>query len=193
MNDRILGIDPGPTECAWAVITPAPGARAVYERGGVTETSSIVHFLCAMTCSSAAPDLVCIERPRYRPIGGRDRVQQSIAMAATLVDTAWIAGMIAGVLDGRARVETPTCGEVRRALLGRPSAADSEVKWALGHYIDLPRCNAHVRDAVAVALVGARIAQVREVVSVPEMAAGGKAALAAIAAATAKAEQKGAA
>jgi Holliday junction resolvasome RuvABC endonuclease subunit len=103
-------------------------------------------------------DLWSVERPHYRPIGGRDRVAQSIAMAAALVETAWAAARVVGHLEARSlAVVAPTCGEVRKALLGRPSGTDAEVKWALAHYIDLPRTNAHVRDAVAVAIVGAHM------------------------------------
>jgi Holliday junction resolvasome RuvABC endonuclease subunit len=103
-------------------------------------------------------DLWSVERPHYRPIGGRDRVAQSIAMAAALTETAWAAARVVGHLEALGvAVVTPACGEVRKALLGRPSGTDAEVKWALSHYIALPRTNAHVRDAVAVAIVGARM------------------------------------
>jgi Holliday junction resolvasome RuvABC endonuclease subunit len=151
----IVGIDPGPTSCGWAEIAAEHGGRARFIRGGLTDDPlSITHD---------DADLWAVERPQYRPIGGRDRVAQSLAMAAALLETAWVAARIVGRLEElRRQVVTPTCGEVRRALVGRHSATDAEVKAALAGLVELPRTNCHVRDAVAVALIGKRIWELRQ-------------------------------
>jgi Holliday junction resolvasome RuvABC endonuclease subunit len=150
----VLGIDPGPEHVGWALleVTVGGGGIAVVVGCGRVEVSALTFD---------GPELVSVERPDFRPIGGRGHVAQSLAMGRALVTTAWIGGGIAA--DARARgyrVVAPTCGEVRRALAGKPTATDRELAWALGHYVELPkRSNNHTRDAMAVALVGARMVE----------------------------------
>lgn len=164
----ILGIDPGPTRCAWALLDMRGPGRAVVLGCGLAATEGFDPVaVLALAGPGQAPVqlraeqvLLAVERPAFRPVGGRADVGHSLALARDLVATAWVAGEIAG----RARahfwaVVAPTCGEVRRALLGRPSCTDRELAWALAHFVEVPRrTNAHTRDGMAVAIVGHRIA-----------------------------------
>jgi Holliday junction resolvasome RuvABC endonuclease subunit len=145
----VLGIDPGPEKSAWALLeVPETGKAKVVECG----------LVFAADLPIPAPDLVAIEKPEYVPIGGKKNVAQSIALAQQLVETAWLGGRIYERLGDHYVVVTHTAGEVRKKLLGRPSCNDRELKWALSHFVDLPkRSNCHTRDAMAVAIAAYRL------------------------------------
>jgi len=154
----VLGIDPGPKRCALAWLGFG-GAKATVLSATMVETSDLldnpVEHIRARD-NGHTPWLISIEWPQYRPIGGRMKPQQSLAMAKSLVETALVAAEVKGrLVEGGREVVTPTCGQIRKAILGRPSANDAEVKWALAHFVELPkRSNAHTRDAMAAATVG---------------------------------------
>jgi hypothetical protein len=152
-NDMIVcGVDPAPEGFYWAAVEcVALGVLGKHRVLGSGHGATITDL--------PAAELYALERPDFRPIGGRGNVGQSLAMAKCLTATARTEGRMLGRLEERGlRVVDPTCGEVRTSLVGKPSCKDSDVSWALEHVCELPkRSNAHVRDAVAVAIVGARV------------------------------------
>jgi hypothetical protein len=150
----VVGIDPEPDGFYWAAVEIAePGAA------GKHKVLSSGHGAFVRDLPPAY--LYALERPDFRPIGGRGNVGQSLAMAKCLTSTARSEGRLLGRLEERGeRVVDPTCGVVRTSLVGRPSCKDADVAWALEHVCEMPkRSNVHVRDAVAVAIVGARVWQ----------------------------------
>jgi len=108
-------------------------------------------------------DACAVEKPvRPRPPGkGKARTPQAwAAIAGDLIDTGIVAGEAFGIAGEHcAYICYVTVAEVRRSLCGNANAGDADVKAALQLIVDgLPRrTNNHVRDAIAVAIVGARV------------------------------------
>lgn len=150
----VLGIDPGPSKCAWALLDISGRGKAPVICCGLVDTPAL-----DLGAWADPATLLAIEWPAFRPIGGRANPAQSLAMAAALVETALVAGELAGRAHGQfAGVVRVTCGQVRKALIGRPSCTDAELAWAIAFFVELPkRSNAHVRDAMAAAVVGWRV------------------------------------
>lgn len=152
----ILGIDPGPAENGWAIID-CENRRPAFVEGGKADIDWTLR-------RAAAPDidLVAVEWPQWTPIRSKNQNPAAVrGMARCLLDTALVAGRVAGLAEGAGkRVARLTSKEVRRAICRKQNARDAAVKAALQLVVDgMPhRSNVHVRDAMAVAIVGARAA-----------------------------------
>lgn len=146
-SQLILGIDPGPTETAWAAVT-FTGPRAHFVQGGMVPSSLV--DLCSLTVQCAVDcGTIAVETPSgyvFQPARG-----------PTLLATASVAGMVIGLAHAAnvPSVQLPAA-TVRKAICGKGSATDRQVEASLRGHVELPprKTNAHVRDAIAVAIVG---------------------------------------
>ena len=139
----VLGIDPGSAHCAWAVVECSAGAQPrVLTHGAIDPAETWVGVRRVLRCW---PLLGCaaVEVPRLCG----PATQQ-------LIDTAIVAGRIMGVLESEhIAVRRCTSWQWRSHVVGVSGAKDREVKAALTALLPvLPRCSAHVRDAIGVAL-----------------------------------------
>ncbi len=148
----VLGIDPGPAKCGWALLDFSVLMSPVWHCGGVTE--DVLDMLDTFTASGAlVPELVGIEQPRslHNPMAN---VQ---AMA-----TAWAGGRVEGLAQARG-FETAALGvnEWRQALIGHSKRGDN-IDHKVEHYLrtfvrQMPkRTSVHCRDAAGVACIAAR-------------------------------------
>ena len=150
----ILGIDPG-THVGWCVLDhDGKRARWVHSDVYTDQNDVLVEHVYAAARMNLRGDesqriVICaIETP-----GGG---MYSGARSAGVLDCAFYAGrMFQHARQEGSNALRIRADEVRRALIGRPSAKDWEVAAALPPWIDgVPkRTNAHVRDAAAIALV----------------------------------------
>jgi Holliday junction resolvasome RuvABC endonuclease subunit len=142
---RVLGVDPGTASIGWAVV----------EFGAASKNIDMGKWDAELF----RPEMLVTLKVRFDI--SRAFIEKPVGFAGPqvqyIVETAVQAGIIYGVckmvgLDPKFMKAT----EVRKALCGKPQAKDAMVKEALGRIIALPRqTNAHGRDAVAIALVGA--------------------------------------
>jgi len=145
-SHTILGIDPGPTDGAhgWALLRMA-GARPRYLRGGHDALSVVLAQVVALPAGSR----VAVETP--------EGYVWHKARGKALLSTATAAGYFAG----RARAQglalvTPSAQVWRRAVCGKGTVGDADVALVVKRLVDgIPRTNAHVRDAIGVALLAA--------------------------------------
>jgi len=157
---RLLGIDPGPTSCGWALIAVETATFARSLRvdwiDGNEITSSRSAFIGLLIAHR--PDVIVIERPRWHGTDGAD-LKKTAGMAANLIETTYPAARFAEIAHctGRPCYEIPA-QTWRHGLLGRNSANDADVTRALNVFVrKMPkRSNAHKRDACGVALAAAR-------------------------------------
>jgi Holliday junction resolvasome RuvABC endonuclease subunit len=142
---RVLGVDPGTASIGWAVVEFGAAVKIVGMgkwEAGQFRPEMIATMKVALDISRAYIE---------KPVGFAGPQVQYI------VETAVQAGVIYGVckmvgLDPKFMKAT----EVRKALCGKPQAKDAMVKVAIERIVALPKqTNAHGRDAVAIALVGA--------------------------------------
>ncbi len=156
-----LGWDPGPTSCGYAIVSSdGPHRRPVLLLGGTVAVADIGQPFAELAAFAAkaplgAPLMVGIEVPSgLHPRAGAD-MANLFARSKQLMATARVAGLIsrrAEELQLR-RLEI-TATSVRRAFCGKSNADDARIKRACEMYVEgLGRSNAHVRDAIACAVV----------------------------------------
>lgn len=133
----ILGIDPGPTKTAWALVDCA-GARPRFIARGVTASEYVGH-----ACSGHIDDMVrfdacAVEKPVPPHPGGKANTPQAWRkITCDLMATALVAGEALGVASEHcAPVEYLTSHTVRKALCGKANADDADVKRALQLIVD---------------------------------------------------------
>jgi Holliday junction resolvasome RuvABC endonuclease subunit len=146
----VVGFDPGPTTSAYAVLDAAK--RQVLDVGTFSSSSdSFDNDLAGLKTlwggnhkSGSGATLWAIEKPEgfvFQPYRG-----------PTLLDTAFVAGKIGGILNYE-KVVTFSCARWRSCVCGKANADDSEVKYAITSFVELPkRTNEHVRDAIGVTI-----------------------------------------
>jgi Holliday junction resolvasome RuvABC endonuclease subunit len=146
----ILGIDPGPNTCGFAVIEQTAMQRTVgrYLEGGARPSDfeildSLIHGFVLQGGNHVAIERVGLA---HRP-----------EAIHSLIETAHVAGICEGIARHRCpSVSLTPAVAWRRSLTGRNNASDANIKTALlARLSDVPRTNAHVRDAAGLALVSA--------------------------------------
>jgi Holliday junction resolvasome RuvABC endonuclease subunit len=144
----VLGVDPGPTECGWALVQcKAQGRHVVVAAGNVPSEGA----------GKALPlddvSLVCIECPTdVHPRGTKRMVY---ARTREVLRTTNVARDIELALHTVVQVVRLNCQEARRALCGNGHATDKDVSYWLSLKCEMPkRSNSHERDAIVVALAG---------------------------------------
>ena len=146
---RILGIDPGPKQCGFASLYLDDGNV----RFGSVDIVQSNHLDVARWMGSLFSwDIVAIERPRgiaFNAKGG--------GVVPALMDTAFVAGLCAGIAGNRT-VVTATANEWRKAIVGKAAATDAQVKVAISRLVKgwPTRSNSHHRDAAGIACFAAR-------------------------------------
>jgi Holliday junction resolvasome RuvABC endonuclease subunit len=144
----VMGFDPGPTWTGWATIEISGNLLPQFIDGG--KVKSLPDSFDELIHERGRIDLIAIER-----CGMAFRA----AAANALIRTSEIAGLLHGLAlwSSVTGVVLQTSFEVRKALIGKRNASDAEVKMALQNTVlGLPKTNAHVRDAIAVAVVAWR-------------------------------------
>lgn len=143
----MLGIDPGPKACGWAIVDCRPAGRhRVLHKG---EQESGRPFVFAMPI-----ELVAIECPTdFYPVGSKARV---IAQAREIARTINVARDIEQSVE-RLPVVKLTCKQARKSVCGGSNATDRDVSYWLALLCEMPkRSNNHERDAVVIAIAGWR-------------------------------------
>jgi Holliday junction resolvasome RuvABC endonuclease subunit len=149
----ILGIDPGPTSCGWAIVETRGGGGGVpstcrFVAGGKREPA--VDLLWPMMRST---HVVAIERPRGYGAGDGQAVRMG-----PLMDTSYVAGMCFALawMEDRQVIEM-RAADWRRMICGKGAASDAAVKTSVEKLVaGMPkRSNTHLRDAVGIALAAA--------------------------------------
>lgn len=146
----VIGVDPGPKKCGWAVIwyERSAASTARYVTGGMVE--SHVNAFATTLFGANANAVVAVETP--------SGYVHEHARGAQLLATARVAGELVGVAKANGRHVIELSPETwRRALTGKTTASDATIKRAVGfHVTEMPkRSNSHTRDAIGVAIVGA--------------------------------------
>jgi Holliday junction resolvasome RuvABC endonuclease subunit len=143
----VVGVDPGPTRSAWSAIESRCAGRWQFVRCGMAESNAeAFRDVLALTvgCDFA------FETP--------SGYIHEHARGAALLATARVAGELVAVAQScHRRVVEMSASKWRQGLTGKSNASDALIKKAVELYVDgLPkRSNAHVRDAIGVAIVGA--------------------------------------
>lgn len=148
----VLGIDPGPTWCGWALLDFSIIGAPVWFWGGQTDDVGAL-FDTLVASEHGKPGLVAIEQPRAL----HDHMANVQVMA-----TAWGGGRVQGHAEARG-FPTLALGvtEWRVALVGnskRGENVDAKVKDMFYRIVrQAPKqTSTHARDAAGVAIVGAR-------------------------------------
>lgn len=147
----VLGIDPGPKLCGWALMDLSE--RAPYWKyGGADILGDIVGW-----AEMRRPDLVVVEKP-----AALHRAQAN----ASIIDTAFAGGFAFGSLyEAGYECVTVSPPQVRASLIGvaKRGNQDAAIKAVLERLIvgRPKRWNDHMRDAAAAAIVGYRMFQRR--------------------------------
>lgn len=148
----VLGIDPGPVWCGWAVLDFSILGAPVWFWGG--QTNDVGSLLEACIASAhGKPELVAIEQPRVM----HDNVANVHVMS-----TAWGGGRVQGHAEARGFATLAVgVNEWRQAFVGqskRGDNVDAKVKEMFYRIVrQAPRqTSTHARDAAGVAIVGAR-------------------------------------
>jgi Holliday junction resolvasome RuvABC endonuclease subunit len=143
-----LAFDPGPKSCGFAVanLTPEMRGRPTFLRGGKVD-SAFDSIRCLLDENSNV-DIVAVETPAG--------FIHEHARGAQLLETRGVAGRIDTIARMRSHnVVEMTAGEWRRQLTGKANASDAVIKRAVTMFAyGLPkRTNAHMRDALGLAIV----------------------------------------
>lgn len=142
----VIGFDPGATT-GWAAIRIV-GQRGIYLDGGTVRGPEGLEGL-------ELPWAHFVVYEHVSKIYRRDDF--GTGMATALGEASYLAGMIRGIMRGRGIPSAPcSAAEWRKALVGKARASDAEIKATLMPRIAAApaRTNAHVRDAIGVALYG---------------------------------------
>lgn len=154
----IVGLDPGTNNTGYCIIdtrtSPPNQVACTYLDGGnVASTSSSFTDFFADRLRLLRTDLgnvtVAIEvlaGIAYAPKGG--------GIVASLIASSRIAGLIAGLVYGRARIFEMTAREWRGHVLRKPQASDQEIARVIPGLVHgwPKRSSVHVRDAAGVAI-----------------------------------------
>lgn len=152
----VLGVDPGPTWMGWCMldIRYDPGIRTTFVTGGHApcDYEAFRHVLteAQVIANNASKELaMAVERPRgyaFQP-----------ARVPMLLDTANAAGGMVWLARARGlRFVELTAQQVRKHLAGKATADDDAVKVMVERNVfgAATARNDHVRDAIAVGLLG---------------------------------------
>lgn len=150
MTPLIVGLDPGPTRSAMALVRTLPMGRVLHLRSGMVPSQPDAMLAWLQACG--LPGTVTLAREQVS--GYAYAHVRSAALLATQDRGARFVGTAQA--HGYAVVEA-SAEQWRRQLTGRGAANDAAIKRALAPFVDgLPaRTNAHVRDALGVALFAA--------------------------------------
>ena len=146
----VLGVDPGPTECGWALVQCRAARRHV-----VLSTGHVAVDGAANRLPMGAVELVAIECPDdIHPRGPKRMVY---ARAREVLRTTNVARDLELALHSLAPIVRITCKDARRSLCGNGHATDRDVSYWLALLCEMPkRSNNHERDAVVAAIEGWR-------------------------------------
>ena len=155
MSTVIFGIDPGSTECGWAMVDVS-GARqtcaiSYLDKGTVDSTEdAFVHLFDEEL--SIPPDIIAIESitpPGDEKAGFMFGASGQFTVRHLLL-TNKVTGELLVVARKRARIVEMTAGSVRKLTVGKHNAKDNVVKAGVDRYVrGLPRTtNVHTRDAL---------------------------------------------
>lgn len=154
----IVGLDPGTNSTGYCIIdtrgsSPQPITCTFLDSGNVASTGDSFTDLFIERLSLLRTDLsnvtVAIEvlaGIAYAPKGG--------GIVASLIASSRIAGLIAGLVYGRARIFEMTAREWRGHVLRKPQASDQEIARVIPGLVHgwPKRSSVHVRDAAGVAI-----------------------------------------
>lgn len=146
----VIGVDPGPDRCGWAVVAP------IQKRGHVA-LESCGHDKWDRIPHGNGIYKLAIERPRFH--GMTRQIHPG-----PLIDTAYVAGRIAESFYRFGPITEFAAGDWKRKLGLKPNADDRAVRGVVERFVTgLPkRTNVHVRDACAIALAAAWLLQARK-------------------------------
>lgn len=139
----IVSFDPGPSECGYAIVAPV-GRRARYVIAGMV-TSSVDGIMNVLRFGNV--ERVVIERPRG--------YIHATYRGPTLLDTAFVAGLIEGIARSIGlEVRSMSAEQWRRALTGSATATDAVIEGVVRpNVIGMPRVsNPHSRDSLGLAV-----------------------------------------
>lgn len=153
----VVGLDPGTNSTGYCIIdtrgsAPQPIACTFLAGGSVESNGSALTGLF-MSLRGLGTDIgdatVAIEilaGIAYAPKGG--------GIVASLIASSRIAGLIAGLVYGRARIFEMTAREWRGHVLRKPQASDQEIARVIPGLVHgwPKRSSVHVRDAAGVAI-----------------------------------------
>ena len=150
MSRLALGIDPGPTNCGWAILDMG-GRKPSWVDGGVCTPAEVTDVLdrfdgtaSPATCICAVEVPVAVHKPEAMV-----QVVQTAVCAGALIERCCQRGY---------RVVQTSPAAWQTALIGRPQKGqnrDKIVEIELRCRLEvLPRTNGHARDAAGIALHG---------------------------------------
>jgi Holliday junction resolvasome RuvABC endonuclease subunit len=144
---RVAAFDPGSAHTGFAIVDVfAQGSKpCVWVEQATLGPSEVTRERIIDMIYGEAIDTFAIERP----------VPRAVRALGQLIDTAWIGGIIYGVLTSQtSRVHRMTSYEWKRLLCGNHVATDGIVADCLARFSDMPKkSNPHTRDAAALAIV----------------------------------------
>lgn len=142
---RVLAFDPG-AEIGWAALDHT--GKLLDSYGSTRGMNHVEQILSDFSRVASAADIVAVERNPFFATG------QRAFNPSPLIDAAFVGGTIKGLAMGHGlTVVEASAHQWRQAIVGKRTANDAEVKAALLRIMPgLPRCNAHVRDAIGLAL-----------------------------------------
>jgi len=148
---RVLGIDPGPSKCGYALLDFTIKAAPIWLEGGTSEDPGM---LLDTTFAPGAGMLVVVERPIavHNPLAN-----------VQVVATSWAGGAVYGYARARGyNLLDVGVNEWRIAFVGvsrKGDNVDAKIERELRRQVrQMPaRSSAHARDAAGVACVGARM------------------------------------
>jgi Holliday junction resolvasome RuvABC endonuclease subunit len=143
---RVFAFDPGSAHIGYAMVDVFPSiTKSIWIEHGKLEPKDINRESILDLIAGERVDAFAIEKP----------VPRAANALAQLIGTAWIGGLIEGILRSKTdRIQTMTSYDWKRTLCGNHVANDAIVANALGHFSDVPkRTNPHSRDAAAIAIV----------------------------------------
>lgn len=146
----VLGVDPGPKLCGWALLALGVN-RPWWMAGGRCSPFEVVELDEVI----GQAELIVVEKPSAMHHGN--------GANATVVDTIFAGGVVLGMFEACGSWQTMVVSpqQVRGTLIGvgKSGNQDSMLKTQLEWLVQgrPKRWNEHVRDAAAAAIVGHRI------------------------------------
>lgn len=140
---NILGVDPGSRWIGLAIVAPIDGGGLKVVRCAAIDCNLGYMAHLWVESFNTQIDAVCVEMPVGRPGPWIGPIVQTAACAGEFFGAAMALGLPA---------EYVTCSKWRKELCGKANAKDAQVKEAMkGLFPQVPKTNAHVRDAAMVA------------------------------------------
>lgn len=148
----VVGLDPGTNSTGYCIIdtrgaSPQPIACTYLDGGSVASTgASFTALFAERLDSDVTVAIEVLAGIAYAPKGG--------GIVASLIASSRIAGLIAGLVYGRARIFEMTAREWRGHVLRKPQASDKEIARVIPGLVHgwPKRSSVHVRDAAGVAI-----------------------------------------